>query len=58
MTDAEGSGALNADGRPLHRGGIATAVPSLGFVGMEFQRSFSFKTCAAWVAMPGTSSPG
>ncbi|MFF7205379.1 NAD(P)-binding domain-containing protein [Streptomyces sp. NPDC008141] len=40
----EGSGALNADGRPLHGGGIATAVPSLGFVGMEFQRSFSSKT--------------
>lgn len=39
-----GSGALDADGRPRHRGGLATAVPSLGFVGMEFQRSFSSKT--------------
>jgi putative flavoprotein involved in K+ transport len=39
-----GSGALSANGRPLHRGGIATAVPDLGFVGMEFQRSFSSKT--------------
>ncbi|MEU0338608.1 NAD(P)-binding domain-containing protein [Streptomyces bobili] len=39
-----GSGALDADGRPPHRGGIATAVPGLGFVGMEFQRSFSSKT--------------
>ncbi|MGI3222662.1 flavin-containing monooxygenase [Streptomyces sp. GTA36] len=39
-----GSGALDADGRPLHRGGIATTVPGLGFVGMEFQRSFSSKT--------------
>ncbi|MGX1676025.1 flavin-containing monooxygenase [Streptomyces sp. NPDC055400] len=38
------SGALDPDGRPLHRGGIATAVPGLGFVGMEFQRSFSSKT--------------
>ncbi|MFF9140997.1 flavin-containing monooxygenase [Streptomyces albogriseolus] len=40
----EGSGALDPDGRPQHRGGLATAVPSLGFVGMEFQRSFSSKT--------------
>ncbi|MFE4689382.1 flavin-containing monooxygenase [Streptomyces sp. NPDC056749] len=38
------SGALGADGAPLHRGGIATAVPGFGFVGMEFQRSFSSKT--------------
>jgi putative flavoprotein involved in K+ transport len=39
-----GSGALDAAGRPVHRGGIATGVPGLGFVGMEFQRSFSSKT--------------
>ncbi|GAB2767705.1 NAD(P)-binding domain-containing protein [Streptomyces bullii] len=38
-----GSGALDADGRPRQRGGIAI-VPGLGFVGMEFQRSFSSKT--------------
>ncbi|MFI9019663.1 flavin-containing monooxygenase [Streptomyces griseus] len=38
-----GSGALDADGRPRHRGGIAT-VPGLGFVGIEFQRSFSSNT--------------
>ncbi|MEV7205350.1 MULTISPECIES: NAD(P)/FAD-dependent oxidoreductase [unclassified Streptomyces] len=38
-----GSGALDADGRPWHRGGIAT-VPGLGFVGIEFQRSFSSNT--------------
>ncbi|KUL53220.1 flavin-containing monooxygenase [Streptomyces sp. NRRL S-1521] len=37
------SGALDADGRPRHRGGIAT-VPGLGFVGIEFQRSFSSNT--------------
>ncbi len=37
------SGALDADGRPLHRDGIAT-VPGLRFVGLEFQRSFSSKT--------------
>lgn len=39
-----GSGALDADGRPVHRGGIATSVPGLGLVGMEFQRSFSSNT--------------
>ncbi|MGW0773581.1 flavin-containing monooxygenase [Streptomyces sp. NPDC002835] len=39
-----GTGALDLAGLPRHRGGIATAVPSLGFVGMEFQRSFSSKT--------------
>ncbi|MFC8124801.1 flavin-containing monooxygenase [Streptomyces sp. NPDC057302] len=38
------SGALDSDGLPLHRGGIATAVAGLGLVGMEFQRSFSSKT--------------
>ncbi|MEU6754843.1 NAD(P)-binding domain-containing protein [Streptomyces sp. NPDC046685] len=38
------SGALDADGRPLHRGGVSTTAPGLGFVGMEFQRSFSSKT--------------
>jgi putative flavoprotein involved in K+ transport len=38
------SGALDTDGRPRHRGGIAAAVLGLGFVGMEFQRSFSSKT--------------
>ncbi|MGW0615760.1 NAD(P)-binding domain-containing protein [Streptomyces sp. NPDC002788] len=38
-----GSGVLDADGRPRHHGGIA-AVPGLGFVGIEFQRSFSSNT--------------
>ncbi|MFB7936806.1 flavin-containing monooxygenase [Streptomyces sp. NPDC056049] len=38
------SGVLDAQGRPLHRGGVATTAPGLGFVGMEFQRSFSSKT--------------
>ncbi|MEV5551649.1 NAD(P)/FAD-dependent oxidoreductase [Streptomyces sp. NPDC052309] len=38
-----GSGALHADGRPRHHCGIAT-VPGLGFVGIEFQRSFSSNT--------------
>lgn len=37
------SGALNETGTPRHRGGVSTAAPGLGFVGMEFQRSFSSK---------------
>jgi hypothetical protein len=40
---AHGHDLAGTDGRPLHRGGIAT-VPGLGFVGLEFQRSFSSKT--------------
>ncbi len=35
------SGAQDTGGHPVHRGGIATTVPGLGFVGIEFQRSFS-----------------
>ncbi|WP_149182802.1 NAD(P)/FAD-dependent oxidoreductase [Streptomyces sp. TRM49041] len=38
-----GSGALDADGGPRHRGGVAT-VPGLGFVGIELQRSISSST--------------
>ncbi|MFF2236284.1 flavin-containing monooxygenase [Streptomyces anulatus] len=50
-----GSGALDAEGAPVHRGGLSTTVKGLGFVGMEFQRSFSSKTLrgvgrdAAWL---------
>ncbi|MCQ4207548.1 flavin-containing monooxygenase [Streptomyces longispororuber] len=40
----EGTGALDRSGQPMHRGGVASGVPGLGFVGMEFQRSFSSKT--------------
>ncbi|MFD5204151.1 flavin-containing monooxygenase [Streptomyces sp. NPDC058375] len=39
-----GSGALDPAGAPVHRGGLSTTVKGLGFVGMEFQRSFSSKT--------------
>ncbi|MGW7201794.1 flavin-containing monooxygenase [Streptomyces chryseus] len=39
-----GSGALAADGRPLHKRGVSTTVNGLGYVGMEYQRSFSSKT--------------
>jgi len=38
------TGALDAQGHPLHRGGISNSVPGLGYVGLEFQRSFSSAT--------------
>jgi putative flavoprotein involved in K+ transport len=37
-------GALDADGMPLHVGGISTTHPGLAYVGLEFQRSFSSNT--------------
>jgi putative flavoprotein involved in K+ transport len=40
----EGLGALRIDGTPSHEGGMSTTVPGLGFVGLEFQRSFSSNT--------------
>jgi len=39
-----GLGALSRKGMPLHSGGLSTVVPGLGFVGVEFQRSFSSNT--------------
>ncbi|GAA3933586.1 FAD-dependent oxidoreductase [Actinoplanes auranticolor] len=36
--------ALTAGGRPLHRGGVSTVVPGLGYVGLEKQRSFASAT--------------
>lgn len=39
-----GTGALDAHGAPLHRGGVSTTVPGLGYVGLEFQRRFSSAT--------------
>ena len=39
-----GSPALGADGEPLHRAGVSTTVPGLGYVGLEFQRSFRSAT--------------
>jgi putative flavoprotein involved in K+ transport len=38
------TGALDAQGRPPHRGGVSTTAPGLGYVGLEFQRSFSSAT--------------
>jgi putative flavoprotein involved in K+ transport len=37
-------GALDADGDPLHDGGVSTTVPGLGYVGLGFQRSFASAT--------------
>ncbi|MER6774385.1 FAD-dependent oxidoreductase [Streptomyces bacillaris] len=39
LTDVDG--ALDADGSPRHREGLATSVPGLAFVGLEWQRSLS-----------------
>ncbi|MEO7349343.1 MAG: NAD(P)/FAD-dependent oxidoreductase [Terrimesophilobacter sp.] len=39
-----GTGALDPTGRPLQRQGISTTVQGLGFVGLEFQRTFSSAT--------------
>jgi putative flavoprotein involved in K+ transport len=38
------SGALDAYGVPMHHSGVSTAVPGLGFVGLERQRSFASAT--------------
>lgn len=37
-------GAVDGDGRPLHRGGVSTTHPGLGYVGLEWQRSFASAT--------------
>jgi putative flavoprotein involved in K+ transport len=39
-----GTSALAADGEPLHRSGVSTTLPGLGYVGLEFQRSFRSAT--------------
>lgn len=40
----EHSGALDSDGAPIQENGLSTTMPGLGFVGIEFQRSFSSNT--------------
>jgi putative flavoprotein involved in K+ transport len=40
----DGVGALDAYGVPMHHGGVSRAVPGLGFVGLERQRSFASAT--------------
>jgi putative flavoprotein involved in K+ transport len=37
-------GALDAEGMPLHSGGISATHPGLVYLGLEFQRSFSSNT--------------
>jgi putative flavoprotein involved in K+ transport len=37
-------GALDADGLPLHTGGLSDTTPGLVYVGLEFQRSFASNT--------------
>lgn len=37
-------GALDADGMPMHTGGVSTTHPGLVYVGLEFQRTFSSNT--------------
>ena len=39
-----GTAALDEHGEPLHRAGVSTTVPGLGYVGLEFQRSFRSAT--------------
>ncbi|OLT13327.1 FAD-dependent oxidoreductase [Actinomadura sp. CNU-125] len=39
-----GLGALDDGGLPRHRGGVSTTHPGLGYVGLEWQRSFASAT--------------
>ena len=39
-----GTRALDGHGEPLHRSGVSRTVPGLGYVGLEFQRSFRSAT--------------
>jgi putative flavoprotein involved in K+ transport len=39
-----GTPAVDDDGGPLHRGGVSTTMPGLGYVGLERQRSLSSAT--------------
>ncbi|WP_346041711.1 flavin-containing monooxygenase [Actinomadura chokoriensis] len=39
-----GLGALDEHGTPLQRAGVSTTVPGLGYVGLEWQRSFASAT--------------
>ncbi|ONK12991.1 putative oxidoreductase CzcO [Streptomyces sp. MP131-18] len=38
------TGALDADGMPLHAGGLSLTQPGLVYLGLEFQRSFASNT--------------
>jgi putative flavoprotein involved in K+ transport len=39
-----GTGALDDDGQPLHRRGVSSALAGLGYVGLEYQRSYASAT--------------
>jgi putative flavoprotein involved in K+ transport len=39
-----GTGALTADGEPLHRAGVSITMNGLGYVGLEYQRSIASAT--------------
>jgi len=39
-----GTGALDGDAQPLHRRGLSSALPGLGYVGLEYQRSYASAT--------------
>jgi putative flavoprotein involved in K+ transport len=39
-----GTDALDGDGRPLQRRGVSSALPGLGYVGLEYQRSYASAT--------------
>jgi putative flavoprotein involved in K+ transport len=39
-----GTGALDRDGQPLQRRGVSTALAGLGYVGLEYQRSYASAT--------------
>lgn len=38
------TGALDPDGRPLHRGGVSATVPGVGYVGLDYQRAIASAT--------------
>ena len=44
MPFLEGTGALGPGNEPLHRTGISSTVPGLGYVGLEYQRTLASAT--------------
>ena len=44
LDDLAGTGALDGTGQPLHRRGVSTSMPGLGYVGLEYQRSIASAT--------------
>jgi putative flavoprotein involved in K+ transport len=40
----DGTGALGASGQPLHRAGVSSSLPGLGYVGLDYQRSIASAT--------------